>query len=97
MLSRNLYRAAAKNLKPSTTLYNSSRVIRPAVLGATARFTGHRSTPTFSTMASLKSGAEVAAASKEYDPEIVDMAKYIHNYNIDSDVAVRSILSPILI
>lgn len=47
-------------------------------------------------MASLKSGAEVAAAPKEYDPEIVDMAKYIHNYNIDSDVAVRSILSHLL-
>jgi len=25
----------------------------------------------------------------EYDPEIVEMAKYVHNYKIDSDLAVR--------
>ncbi|EON68777.1 2-methylcitrate dehydratase [Coniosporium apollinis CBS 100218] len=29
----------------------------------------------------------VPAPAKEYDHEIVDMAKYVHHYNIDSDVA----------
>ncbi|MBC7121479.1 MAG: hypothetical protein H5T33_07960 [Candidatus Methanosuratus sp.] len=26
----------------------------------------------------------------EYDPEIKDMADFIHNYNINSDLAVRN-------
>lgn len=28
------------------------------------------------------------ATERVYDPEIKDMASYIHNYNIDSDLAV---------
>ena len=27
---------------------------------------------------------------REYDPEIKDMADYIHNYKVDSELAVRS-------
>ncbi|KAL4781332.1 MmgE/PrpD family-domain-containing protein [Aspergillus varians] len=43
---------------------------------------------TFSTMTSLKSAAPIpAAVQKEYDPEIKDMADYIHNYKVDSDLA----------
>ena len=30
----------------------------------------------------------MVAMAREYDPEIKDMAKYIHNYKIDSDLAV---------
>ncbi|KAL4917665.1 MmgE/PrpD family-domain-containing protein [Aspergillus aurantiobrunneus] len=42
----------------------------------------------FSTMASLQSAAPApAAAQKGYDPEIKDMADYIHNYKVDSDLA----------
>ncbi|KAG2418871.1 2-methylcitrate dehydratase [Aspergillus terreus] len=42
----------------------------------------------FSTMAPLQSGAPVPpAADKAYDPEIKDMADYIHNYNVNSDLA----------
>lgn len=26
---------------------------------------------------------------REYDPEIKDMADYIHNYKVDSELAVR--------
>ena len=29
------------------------------------------------------------AVAREHDPEIKDMASYIHNYKIDSDLAVR--------
>lgn len=29
-----------------------------------------------------------------YDPEIKDMASYIHNYKVDSDLAVRASLTP---
>jgi 2-methylcitrate dehydratase len=35
------------------------------------------------------SSSPPAAVHREYDPEIKDMAKYIHEYNIDSDLAVR--------
>ncbi|KAL5362981.1 MmgE/PrpD family-domain-containing protein [Aspergillus floccosus] len=42
----------------------------------------------FSTMSPLQSGAPVPpAADKAYDPEIKDMADYIHNYNVNSDLA----------
>lgn len=32
--------------------------------------------------------APVALGDKEYDPEIKDLADYIHKYKIDSDLAV---------
>ncbi|KAL5047731.1 hypothetical protein BDW71DRAFT_178964 [Aspergillus fruticulosus] len=42
----------------------------------------------FSTMASLQSAAPIPASSQvDYDAEIKDMADYIHNYKIDSDLA----------
>lgn len=43
-------------------------------------------------MASHTSQSGAAAAPKppqEFDPEIVDMAKYAYNYKVDSDLAVR--------
>lgn len=39
-------------------------------------------------MAARQSAAPAAPADKSYDPEIQDMAKYIHQYNVDSDLAV---------
>ena len=39
-------------------------------------------------MANLKSNAPAMAGVREFDPEIKDMASYIHNYKIDSDLAV---------
>ena len=40
-------------------------------------------------MSSLQSAAPIpAGAQKGYDPEIKDMADYIHNYKVDSDLAV---------
>lgn len=33
--------------------------------------------------------AEPRAGAAEYDHEIVDMANYIHNYQVKSDLAVR--------
>ncbi|KAI9042337.1 C-5 cytosine methyltransferase DmtA [Aspergillus affinis] len=44
-------------------------------------------TSRFSTMASLQQAAPAAPADKSYDPEIKDMADYIHGYKIDSDLA----------
>jgi 2-methylcitrate dehydratase len=45
-------------------------------------------TPRFSTMAARQSAAPAATTDKSYDPEIQDMASYIHDYKVDSDLAV---------
>jgi 2-methylcitrate dehydratase len=42
-------------------------------------------------MSSLKSAAPPVASKREFDPEIKDMASYIHNTPIESELAVRSI------
>lgn len=42
----------------------------------------------FSTMAARQSAAPSVQGDKSYDPEIKDMATYIHQYNVDSDLAV---------
>ncbi|PGH07425.1 2-methylcitrate dehydratase [Blastomyces parvus] len=47
-----------------------------------------QSRSSFSTMSALNSAAPAApAAAREYDPEIKDMASYIHHYKVDSDLA----------
>lgn len=38
-------------------------------------------------MSSLRAAAP-ASTDKSYDPEIKDMADYIHEYKVDSDLAV---------
>lgn len=51
----------------------------------------HHAARTFSTtMVQASAGDAFAspAPAAEYDQEIVDMASYIHNYKIDSDLAV---------
>jgi len=42
----------------------------------------------FTTMPSLKTSAAIDTGAREYDSEINDMASYVHNYKIDSDLAV---------
>ncbi|KAJ5475775.1 hypothetical protein N7475_001504 [Penicillium sp. IBT 31633x] len=44
-------------------------------------------TPRFSTMAARQSAAPAVTTDKSYDPEIQDMASYIHDYKVDSDLA----------
>ncbi|KAB8075414.1 MmgE/PrpD family-domain-containing protein [Aspergillus leporis] len=41
----------------------------------------------FSTMPPLQSAAQDGALQKPYDPEIQDMANYIHSYEVNSDLA----------
>lgn len=51
-------------------------------------------------MASLQSAhAPAPAGNKAYDPEITDIANYVHNQKIDSDLAVssRSRIAPSLL
>jgi hypothetical protein len=56
------------------------QLLRPTVAGAAQ----------FSTKPALMSSAPPPSGPREYDPEIKDMASYIHNYKIDSDLAVHS-------
>lgn len=42
----------------------------------------------FSTMAPQQYAATPPSLEKAYDPEIKDMAAYIHEYKVDSDLAV---------
>jgi len=42
----------------------------------------------FSSMPALNYSAPPPTGPREYDPEIKDMASYIHNYKIDSELAV---------
>jgi 2-methylcitrate dehydratase len=39
----------------------------------------------------MHSAAPPPAGPREYDPEINDMAGYIHNYKVDSDLAVSEL------
>lgn len=51
--------------------------------------------PRFSTMAARQSAAPaVPSGDKAYDPEIQDMASYVHQYNVDSDLAVSFRVTP---
>lgn len=61
----------------STALRSGSKIVLPST-----------STSSFSTMTGLNSAAPPASAPREYDPEIKDMASYVHNYKVESDVAV---------
>jgi hypothetical protein len=42
-------------------------------------------------MSSLKSSAPPVQNKREFDPEIKDIASYVHNTKIDSELAVWSI------
>jgi 2-methylcitrate dehydratase len=42
-------------------------------------------------MSSLKSAAPPVQNKREYDPEIKDVASYVHNTAIDSELAVWSL------
>lgn len=45
-------------------------------------------------MTSLKSAVPPVSGKREYDPEIKDIANYIHNVSIDSELAVWPIDRP---
>jgi 2-methylcitrate dehydratase len=42
-------------------------------------------------MSSLKSAVPPVQSKREYDPEIKDIASYVHNTAIDSELAVWSL------
>lgn len=89
--SRNLCSTASRSLRSRASVV--TRATRPIALRAfpslpvTSRAIAASS---FSTMTTLKSEVKQSLAKREYDPEIKDMASYIHNTPIDSELAVSS-------
>ncbi len=71
------------------TVASSQTLLNAARRSAVSSSTSHN----FSTMSSLKSGAPVAPSEhRGYDPEITDIASYVHNKPIDSDLAVSLVM-----
>lgn len=81
--SLRLHRACPQSaLRPLSALKNAAA---PLSVAAT------HTRSSFSTMASLQSASAAApspSAGKGYDPEILDIASYVHNKPIDSELAV---------
>lgn len=87
-LSRNFSRVIPRNLR-----LNSTR-IPPFSLRPAACYYPIPMAASISSLGPLKSSAPIAVArAREYDPEIKDMASYVHNFKIDSDLAVSFIPS----
>ena len=88
-------RSATRQLRvqPQTTrLFAAPLAVRSASFGATLRTTS--SHKNFSTSAAARSGAPtMASAYEKYDPEIRDIADYVANKPIDSELAVSRPLS----
>jgi 2-methylcitrate dehydratase len=83
---------AARSASAKSVLPLSGGASRASVLSAAPRFLSKASTASsFHTMASLQSAAAAPPKPSEgvgYDPEIKDIANYIHSYQVDSELAV---------
>lgn len=83
-------RSASKQLRVQPTRLAANLSLRSASVGA-ARVSGSiAAARNFSSSITRLSGApNMAPASREYDPEIKDIADYVANKPIDSELAVR--------
>jgi 2-methylcitrate dehydratase len=82
-------RTATRNLRLPAI---QSRTLRaPLAIASRAKFGASTRPATFkqfSTMSPLQSGAPPPPQAREYDPEIKDIASYVHHTAIESDLAV---------
>jgi 2-methylcitrate dehydratase len=87
--SRGLYRTSRAPLcaSSSSSTFSSSvnTFAKSSAASTQSRFAGVRH---FSATMSPHSDAPPSGPKPEYDPEIKDMASYIHNYKIESELAV---------
>lgn len=85
-------RTATRNLRLPTLQARALRapltssITRATTVSASSR--GLSSYKQFSTMSPLQSGAPPPPQAREYDPEIKDIASYVHNTPINSELAV---------
>ena len=85
-VARNLARTTVKRSIPRATALSASWGSK-VVLGA--RQTPFVQRAAFSmTSSKLSAGIAEPAPARAYDDEVADMAKYIHNYDVKSDLAV---------
>lgn len=68
----------------SRSLISTTNGVRTSALSKSSPL--NRQTSKFSTMSPLQAAPVL---EREYDPEIKDMADYVHNYKVDSELAVR--------
>lgn len=85
-------RTATRNLRLPTA---QARALRAPLLTSAARAVVSASSrgasyKQFSTMSPLQSGAPPPPQARDYDPEIKDIASYVHNTPIDSALAVSN-------
>lgn len=81
-------RIASKTFRSPALRAPLLRATSLAVKGANFAPSIRSTTAKFSTMTPLQSGAPPPPQAREYDPEIKDIASYIHYTTIESDLAV---------
>ncbi|KXT11708.1 hypothetical protein AC579_6965 [Pseudocercospora musae] len=88
--ARSLLRTTTRSLSRSSKapLCTSSRLAQTSLKAQRSPFAQLQPARAFSTTMPPQSGAPPPGKAPEYDPEIKDMADYIHNYKITSDLAI---------
>ena len=90
-LSRIAARIVFRNLQQKLPLPQVARISASAGTSKIATFCRSSTRAAFSSMPTLKDQAQaVPAPAKQFDHEITDMASYVHNYKVDSELAVSS-------
>src|ERR1700761_7561067 len=89
LAARSVLRSAARSVQRSRAPLSSSTLLarKPTDFHQNSfpQVTARRA---FSATMAAKSGAPPSNAPQTFDPEIVETAKYVHNYKIDSELAV---------
>jgi len=93
-VARNFVRSGARSLPRtsplSTVCRTNTRSITPRAIPAAATLQQKASFAMSAPKASVpSSGKADPASAQKYDDEVADMASYIHNYDVKSDLAVR--------
>ncbi|GAB7361842.1 hypothetical protein MBLNU230_g1883t1 [Neophaeotheca triangularis] len=88
-LSRSLLRNTSRGLRQSRApLCSSTRLSQQSLRTQALSFQRHSARPFSATMIPKSDAMAAPADAKEFDKPIVDMASYIHNYKIDSELAL---------
>lgn len=93
-LSQQQQRSYLRSSAPLTlaATSQSSSSSSPALRSTTRARPSSSTLSAFSTSTARQSSAPANMSSLEYDPEISDIAGYVHNTTIDSDLAVSTYL-----
>ena len=102
--ARSVCRSGSKSLRQQVTGTGRSSVVGAARPIASQRLAKQsfnfcsRHSAAFSTMPVLQSSAAAPPSGKrEFDKEIVDIASYVHSYNVNSDLAVCKMTQSVIV